>query len=81
MKIYHAAALGLMTWYLMLPSEAPSPGAANAATTPVASVFGTYKEQDDCSKDRERFENDPVIGQRMRAAQCIQSSSDPSQPK
>ncbi|HUA36091.1 MAG TPA: hypothetical protein VMA09_20950 [Candidatus Binataceae bacterium] len=81
MKICHAAALGLMTWYLMLPSEAATPGAANAATTPVASVFGTYTNQGDCAKDRERFENDPVIGLRMRAAQCIQSSTDPSKTK
>ncbi len=81
MKICHAAALALVTWYLMLPTDAPTPGAANAATTPIASVFGTYTNQDDCTKDRERFENDPVIGPRMRAAQCIQSNADPSKSK
>ncbi len=71
MKLRHAAALALMGWQLMIPTSAPQSGAANAESTPVVSIWGTYTSQQQCVQEQARFADDPVVGARMKAAKCV----------
>jgi hypothetical protein len=72
MKPRHAAALALVGWYLMLPLQAPDEeGTANAAPSPAgSSTFAVYRSHQDCEAERLQLLDDPVVGERMKSAQC-----------
>jgi hypothetical protein len=78
MKLGHVAAIALMGWQLIIPTSVPQPGAANAESTPVVSIWGTYNTRQECVQEQERFVEDPVIGPRMKAGQCIRVPKDDS---
>ena len=81
-KLTHAIALGLMGWYLMVPTSAPTSGEANAAPSPTtASIWDTYKTLEACEADRHSLQDDPVIGPRMSAARCIAAAEPSPAPK
>jgi len=71
-KLHHAALLA-MSWYLLVPTTAPTSGEANAAPSPTASIWNTYKSHAACEADRQSLLDDPVIGARMVAAKCLQT--------
>ena len=81
MKLTHAVTLGLLGWYLMVPTSAPTSGEANAAPSPTASLWDSYKTLDACEAERRSLQDDPVVGPRMAAAQCIQSPEASPAPK
>ena len=74
MRLRHCAALALLGWYLLLPTTPPQSGEANAAPSPTASIWNTYKTREACEQDRLLYLNDPVIGPRMKAAQCVMTA-------
>jgi len=78
MKLHHAAIL-VMGWYLLVPTSAPTSGEANAAPSPTASIWNTYKSRAACEAERRSLIDDPVIGERMAAAKCLQTK-DQSHP-
>jgi hypothetical protein len=80
-KFTHAAALGLMSWYLMVPNSAPTSGEANAAPSPTASVWDTYKTLEACEADRRSLQDDPVVGGRMSVARCLEAPDASPAPK
>jgi hypothetical protein len=57
MNLYHAAALALVSWYLVLPLQAPDEqGTADAASSSNASLtFAVYKTQQNCETERSNF--------------------------
>jgi hypothetical protein len=79
MKSRHAAAVALVSWYLMLPLQAPDEqGTADAAPSPAASsTFGVYKSQQDCETERRQLLDDPVVGEKMKSAECLPMPDDP----
>jgi hypothetical protein len=79
MKPRHAAALALVGWYLMLPAQAPDEtGTAIAAPSPVAgATFAVYKSQQDCETERRGLLDDPVVGEKMKSAECLPTPDDP----
>jgi hypothetical protein len=81
MKLAHAAALALMGWQLIIPTSAPQPGAANAESTPVVSIWGTYSTEQQCVQEQARFADDPVVGPRMKAGKCVPSPKGASVPQ
>ena len=82
MKPRHAAALALVGWYLMLPAHPVERGSANAAPSPeAASTFAVYKTQRECEEERRQFLDDPVIGERMADAKCLNTDDDPRPSK
>jgi hypothetical protein len=83
MKSRHAAALAIVGWYLMLPMQAPDEqGTAIAAPSPVASsTFAVYKSQQDCEAERLQLLDDPVVGERMKSAKCLQTTNVPTEPQ
>jgi hypothetical protein len=78
MKLAHAAAVALMGWQLIIPTSVPQPGAANAESTPVIMIWGTFSTQQLCIQEQERFADDPVVGPRMKAGKCVPSPKDDS---
>ena len=82
MRFAHATAVGLLSWYLMVPTSAPTSGEANAAPAPTASIWDSYKTLEACEADRRSLQDDPVIGPQMSAAQCLAApASSPSPTK
>jgi hypothetical protein len=79
MKPRHAAALVLVGWYLMVPATASKSGTAEAGPAP--SIWGSYKTREACEQDRQSLVDDPVVGERMKAAKCLPSTSDNHQVK
>jgi hypothetical protein len=66
------AALVLLGWYLMLPTQPVEHGTADAAPSPeAASTFAVYKTQSDCEQARRGLLDDPVLGERMADARCM----------
>jgi hypothetical protein len=76
MKSSHAAALVLVGWYLMLPAQPVERGTASAAPSPeAASTFAVYKTQRQCEERRRELLDDPVIGERMADAKCLNAEA------
>jgi hypothetical protein len=71
MRSQYLSALAVLTWYLVLPTTAPQSGDANAAPSPTISIWNTYKTREACEQDRLLYVDDPVIGARMKVAQCV----------
>ena len=71
--------LVLAGWCLMVPTSAPTSGEANAAPSPTMSIWNTYKSREACESDRQSLIDDPVVGPRMTAAQCVETSTKDSQ--
>jgi len=80
-KLTHAVALGLLGWYLMVPTSAPTSGEANAAPSPTASIWDTYKTLEACEAERQSLQDDPVVGSRMLAARCLAQPEASPAPK
>ena len=80
MMFRHVAALALVGWYIMLPATTSTPGTANASPAPSVSIWGNYKTREECEQDRHSMLNDPVLGERMKEAQCAQSPADQRRP-
>ena len=79
MKPRHAVALALVGWYLMPPAQAPDEtGTAIAAPSPVAgATSAVYKSQQDCETERRGLLDDPVVGEKMKSAECLPTPDDP----
>jgi hypothetical protein len=76
MKLCQAAAVALVGWYLMLPAQPVERGTANAAPSPeAASTFAVYKTQRECEEERRHLLHDPVIGERMADAKCLNAET------
>jgi hypothetical protein len=62
----------------MLPLQAPDEqGTADAAPSPAASsTFAVYKTQRECEEERRQLLEDPVIGERMADAKCLNKEDD-----
>jgi hypothetical protein len=75
----HAAALALVGWALILPMQVPAEhGTANADSAPAAtSTFAVYKTAEDCDAERRQLLSDPVVGERMKDARCVEEEVDP----
>ncbi len=84
MTLRHTAAFALIGWYLMLPAQMPDGrGAAIASPAPAApaSIWDFYNTHHECEQARRQYLDDPVIGQRMKAAKCLPAPHDPRPAK
>lgn len=74
----HAAVVVLVGWYLMLPAQPVERGTANASPSPeAASTFAVYKTQRECEEERRALLDDPVVGEGMADAKCLNADDDP----
>ena len=74
MKPCHAAALALVVWSLTVPATASKSGTVEAGPAP--SIWGSYKTREACELERQSLVDDPVVGERMKAAKCLPPTSD-----